>query len=140
MLEQLNENSITHGIIGAIFDTYNALGPGLLESVYEEVMTIILREKGYEVKTQQTVPITFNDKILSSTLRLDLIVNDSVIVEIKSVAGLQDVHYKQLLTYLRLTNKHVGLLVNFNTANISDSFHRVINPLYTPSAAHPGKG
>ncbi len=80
MLEQLNENSITHGIIGAIFDTYNALGPGLLESVYEEVMTIILREKGYEVKTQQTVPITFNDKILSSTLRLDLIVNDSVIV------------------------------------------------------------
>lgn len=132
MLAQLDENEITHGIIGAIFETYNVLGPGLLESVYEEVMTVVLRDKGFDVKTQQVVPLTYKGITLSNSLRLDLVVNNSVIVEIKSVAEIKDVHYKQLLTYLRLTNRHVGILVNFNSANIGENFHRVINPLYDP--------
>lgn len=132
MLAQLDENEITHGIIGAIFETYNVLGPGLLESVYEEVMTVVLRDKGFDVKTQQVVPLTYKGITLNNSLRLDLVVNDSVIVEIKSVAEIKDVHYKQLLTYLRLTNRHVGILVNFNSANIGENFHRVINPLYDP--------
>ena len=108
----MTENQISYQIRGAIFDVYNELGPGLLESVYEEAMVFELKKRGLSIQRH---------------LRLDLLVEDSVIVELKSVSELQDVHYKQLLTYLKLTKKKLGILVNFNTDDIQYDIKRVAN-------------
>lgn len=123
----MTDNQLSYQIRGAIFEVYNTLGPGLLESVYEEALCFELHQRGLKVERQQEVPIRYKDTDLSTPLRLDLIVEDTVIIELKSVHELQDVHYKQLLTYLRLLNKHLGILVNFNTDDISSSIRRVIN-------------
>ena len=98
-------NEVSYGIRGCVFNVYNALGPGLLESVYDEALI---------------------SELLRSTLRLDLLVNDAVIVELKSVEELKPIHYKQVQTYLKLSNHKLGLLINFNTNNISKDIHRVI--------------
>ncbi|MCR5037668.1 MAG: GxxExxY protein, partial [Bacteroidales bacterium] len=113
----MTDNELTYEIRGAIFDVYNELGPGLLESVYEEALVFELQERGLEVDRQLEVPIIYKDCELKTSLRLDLLVNDQVIVELKSVEDMKPVFAKQLLTYLRLMDKRVGLLVNFNTNN-----------------------
>jgi GxxExxY protein len=123
----MTENQISYQIRGAIFDVYNELGPGLLESVYEEAMVFELKKRGLSIQRQQEVPILYKGEELSTDLRLDLLVEDSVIVELKSVSELQDVHYKQLLTYLKLTKKKLGILVNFNTDDIQYDIKRVAN-------------
>lgn len=125
----MNENDITYKIRGAIFKVYNALGPGLLESVYEAALKYELLNEELSVKSQVEVPVLYNDVKLELGFRLDLLVNEKVIVEIKSVEDLAPVHHKQLLTYLKLTDKRLGLLVNFNSDNISNSIVRIANNL-----------
>ena len=124
----MNENTISYHIRGAIYEVYKALGPGLLESVYEEALTYELQKRGLKVERQREVPIKYDGQLLSTSLRLDMLVEDKVIIELKSVKELQDVFFKQSLTYLRLTNLHLGILVNFNVNDILDNaIHRVLN-------------
>jgi GxxExxY protein len=111
-------NDITYQIRGSIYDVYKNLGPGLLESVYEEALCFELEQRGLKVERQKEVPITYKGNILKTELRLDLLVEDEVVVELKSVEEMRDVFYKQTLTYLRLLDKRVGLLVNFNVDDI----------------------
>ena len=120
-------NDITYQIRGAIFDVYNELGPGLLESVYEEALFMELKQRGLNVERQKNVPLFYKGVLLNTDLRLDLLVEDQVIVELKSVEEVKKLFTKQLLTYLRLLDKRVGLLVNFNTDNILDSIIRIAN-------------
>ena len=124
---EMTENDITYQIRGAIYDVYKALGPGLLESVYEEALVFELEQRGLKVERQKQVPIVYKGNVLKSELRLDLLVEDKVIVELKSVEEMKKVFSKQLLTYLRLLGKKLGLLVNFNTENILESIYRIIN-------------
>jgi len=124
----MTENEISYQIRGAIYDVYKELGPGLLESVYEEALVFELKERGLDVERQVMVPIVYKGEVLAIELRLDIIVEDTVIIELKSVSELMPVHFKQTRTYLRLMKKHLGILVNFNTDNIlNDSIHRVVN-------------
>lgn len=123
----MTENEITYEIRGAIYDVYKDLGPGLLESVYEEALCFELEQRGLKVERQVQVPVTYKGNVLKTELRLDLLVEDKVIVELKSVEEMKKVFSKQLLTYLRLMNKRVGLLVNFNTDDILKSMHRIVN-------------
>ncbi len=125
----MTENEISYKIRGAIFKVSNSLGPGLLESVYEAALRYELDKEGLTVKTQVPIPVIYDDIKLDLGFRLDLLVNDKVIVEIKSVEILAPVHHKQLLTYLKLTDKKLGLLVNFNTDNIIGGITRIANNL-----------
>lgn len=120
-------DDITYQIRGAIYDVYKTLGPGLLESVYEEALCFELEQRGLTVERQKLVPINYKGHVLKTELRLDVIVEDMVIVELKSVEDMKKLFAKQLLTYLRLMDKKVGLLVNFNTDNILTSISRVAN-------------
>ena len=120
-------NEITYQIRGTIYDVYKELGPGLLESVYEEALCFELEQRGLKVERQIQVPINYKGNVLQTELRLDVLVEDNVIVELKSVEEMKKVFAKQLLTYLRLMNKKVGLLVNFNTDNILTAITRVAN-------------
>jgi len=122
----MQENAITYRIRGAIFKVYNELGPGLLESIYEAALEYQLKKDGLEVKNQVKIDIYYDGHLLPIEYRLDILVEDCVIIELKSVESLQPVHHKQLLTYMKLTKKRVGLLVNFNTDNIQDSIIRKI--------------
>ncbi|HRG00791.1 MAG: GxxExxY protein [Bacteroidia bacterium] len=123
------ENDISYDIRGAAFKVHTELGPGLLESVYETALTYELKQKGYEVKNQIGVPMIYADIKMDVGFRLDILVNDLVIVEVKSVESLTDVHHKQLLTYLKLSNKKLGLLINFNSSSLKESIVRIANNL-----------
>ncbi len=125
----MTENEITYKIRGAIFEIYNALGPGLLESAYETALYFELKKQGLKVEQQVGLPFQYKEVTLDVGYRIDLIVEDKVIVEIKSVADLTTLHFKQLTTYLKLTNLKLGLLVNFNAENIRDGIARVANGL-----------
>jgi GxxExxY protein len=122
----MTDNEITYEIRGAVYDVYKELGPGLLESVYEEALCFELEKRGLTVERQVQVPIKYKGIVLKTELRLDLLVENQVIIELKSVEELKKVFYKQLLTYLRLMNKRVGLLVNFNTEDILSSMKRIV--------------
>ena len=119
-----DENDLSYTIIGAIYNVYNNLGPGLLESVYESALTYEWTKKGLRADRQVEVPILYENIKIESNLRLDMLVEDLVIVELKSVLEMKDVFYLQIDTYLKLTGKHLGLLVNFNTDDIVHSIHR----------------
>ena len=123
----MTEYEVTYQVRGAIFDVYNALGPGLLESVYEEALCFELEQKGLKVRRQVEVPIIYKGATLKSQLRMDLVVEDSVVVELKSVEEMKKIFWKQTLTYLKLTGIRVGLLVNFTTDNIRESIYRIVN-------------
>ena len=126
----MNINQISYQIRGAIYDVYKTLGPGLLESVYEEALVFELEQRGLKVDRQMQVPIIYKGKALKSELRLDLLVEDQVIIELKSVAEMKDVFYKQTLTYCKLLDKRLGILVNFNVDNILDgAIVRIANGL-----------
>ena len=125
----LSENDISYLVRGACFKIYNSLGPGLLESVYENALAYELQKAGCEVQTQVPFPVIYEEIKLEIGFRLDLLIKECVIIEIKSVENLMDVHYKQLLTYLKLTGIQLGLLINFNTTNISKSIIRIVNNL-----------
>ncbi len=123
----MTENEVTYEIRGAVYDVYKDLGSGLLESVYEEALCFELEQRGLKVERQIQVPVTYKGNVLKTELRLDVLVEDKVIVELKSVEEMKKVFSKQLLTYLRLMDKRVGLLVNFNTDDILKSMHRIVN-------------
>lgn len=123
----MTDNEITYEIRGAVYDVYKELGPGLLESVYEEALCFELEQRGLAVERQVQVPINYKEKILKTELRLDILVENQVIIELKSVEEMKKVFSKQLLTYLRLMDKWVGLLVNFNTDDILSSMKRIVN-------------
>lgn len=125
----MTENDISFKIRGAIFKVYRNLGPGLLESVYEAVLAYELKQLGLQVKTQVPLPVLDENIHLDIGFRVDILVNDSVIIEIKSIEALHEVHHKQVLTYLRLSDRKLGLLVNFNTDNISRCIIRRVNGL-----------
>ena len=120
-------DDITYQIRGAIYDVFKTLGPGLLESVYEEALCFELEQRGLTVERQKLAQINYKGHVLKTELRLDIFVEDTVIVELKSVEEMKPVFAKQLLTYLRLMDKKIGLLVNFNTDNILASIYRVVN-------------
>lgn len=125
----MEENDITYKIRGCIFAVYRNLGPGLLESVYEAALVYELKKNNLEVKSQVPLPVLYEGIQLEVGFRIDVLVEEKVIVEIKSVEELSKVHYKQLLTYLKLSDKKVGLLVNFNCDNISKNIKRIVNNL-----------
>ena len=125
----MSENEISYKIRGAIFTVYNTLGPGLLESIYEIALYYQLNKDGLNTIKQVNQPVKYDNVELDITFRLDLLVEDKVIVELKSVDELKSIHFKQLNTYLKLTNKKLGLLVNFNCTNILDNIHRVANKI-----------
>lgn len=125
----MTENQIATQIVDAAFKIHTALGPGLLESVYEAVITEELSKRGLQVIRQQAIPVVYETVHLDVGFRADLIVESRVIVEIKSVECINPVHKKQLLTYLRLANKRLGLLINFDTELIKDGISRVVNGL-----------
>jgi len=123
------ENEISYIIRGCIFKVYNALGPGLLESAYEAALAYELKQAGLDVVCQLGLPFQYETIKLDIGYRIDLMVNDKVIVEVKSVENLTGVHFKQVVTYLKLSNKKLGLLVNFNTSKMEDSIKRIVNNL-----------
>ena len=125
----MNENQIAQQIVDACFKIHTQLGPGLLESVYEVVLFHELKKRGLKVARQVPVPILYDDLRFEEGFRADLIVEDKVIVELKSVEELARVHGKQLLTYLRIADKRLGLLVNFGSELIKDGIKRVVNRL-----------
>jgi len=125
----MTENEIAKEIVDTAYKIHTTLGPGLLESVYESVMAYELQKQGFRVERQKALPVIYEDVRLEEGFRTDLLVADSVIVELKSVETVAPVHKKQLLTYLRLADKKLGLLINFGDARIKDGISRVVNGL-----------
>ncbi|MEA3224186.1 MAG: GxxExxY protein [Thermodesulfobacteriota bacterium] len=125
----MTENEIAKVIVDAAFQIHKRLGPGLLESVYEIVLAYELKKRGVKVKRQVPVAIVYDDIKFDEGFRADLIVEGKVIVELKSVERVFPVHKKQLLTYLRLDDKRLGLLINFGSELIRDGISRVVNGL-----------
>jgi len=123
----MTDNQISYEIRGAIFDVYNYFGPGLYESVYEAAMTAELSRRGLNPCRQVTIEVRYKDQPLQLGFVADIVVNEQVIIEIKSVETLADVHHKQVLTYLKLTGLKLGILVNFNSNDISKSIFRKVN-------------
>jgi GxxExxY protein len=125
----MNENEISYIVRKCIFNVYNKLGPGLLETVYHKILIYELKENGLDVQSELPIPIVYDGKQFDFSFRIDILVEDKVILELKSVKNLEDIHFKQLATYLKLSDKKLGLLVNFNTTNILDGVKRVVNNL-----------
>lgn len=125
----MTENEIAREIIDASYKIHTTLGPGLLESVYETVLSAELRKRGLSVERQQTIPVVYEGERVDLGFRADLVVEKKVIVEIKSVETVSPVHHKQLLTYLRLADKRLGLLINFNVVLIKQGIKRIVNRL-----------
>jgi len=123
------ENDLSGEILGAAIEVHRVLGPGLLESVYEEALAIELQDRNLVVSTQIVLPLAYKSKPLGTVLRLDMLVNNMIIVEVKSVERVLPVHEAQLLSYLRLSNKKLGLLINFNSVVLSKAVRRVVNRL-----------
>jgi GxxExxY protein len=123
-------NDITYKIRGCIFKVYNTLGPGLLESVYEAALMHEFQKKGIRALNQHTLPVLYDDVVLEIGFRIDILVEDTIIIELKSVEEFSKVHYKQLLTNLKLANKEIGILVNFNSDDINENTKRIINNYY----------
>ena len=119
----MTENDVARQIVDAAFHIHTALGPGLMESVYEIVLAEELHARGLHLVRQQPIPIVYNGRPIGEAFKADLVVEDKVIVEIKSVEAVAPLHKKQLRTYLRLANKRLGLLINFNVALIKDGRH-----------------
>jgi GxxExxY protein len=125
----MTENEISYIIRGVILKVYNSLGPGLFESVYEAVLAHELVKAGLKVQTQVALPFMYDDTYFEAGFRIDILVEDKVIIEVKSVESLHLVHHKQVLTYLKLAKLKLGLLVNFNTDDIQKSIIRKVNNL-----------
>lgn len=123
----MKENEISKRIIGAAIEVHRHLGPGLLENSYETCLAHELRNQGLLVYTQQALPLVYKEVKLNAGYRIDLLVENKVIVEVKSVDALADIHIAQILTYLRLKDLKLGLLLNFNSVRLIDGVKRVLN-------------
>lgn len=133
----LHENEIAKEIVDAAFKIHHSIGPGLLESAYQAILVFELQKRGLYVEAEKPIPIDYEGVHLDAGFRADLIVEDKVIVELKSVEQIAPVHKKQLLTYLRLADKHLGLLINFGASLIKDCIIRVVNHLEEESHLRP---
>lgn len=123
-------NDLSYRIIGCVYNVYNKLGPGLLESVYEKALMREFQKADIKAVNQQKIDVKYDGEPLGLDLRLDIVVEDTIILELKSVEKIMPVHLKQLLTYLKLADKRLGLLVNFNVNNIAkEGIHRIVNKL-----------
>jgi len=120
-------DQITRRIIGAAIEVHKVVGPGLLESAYEACLAFELRQMGFKVEVEKPLPVAYKDVKLDCGYRLDLVVEDSVIVEVKAVERLSPIHDAQLLSYLRLSHKRVGLLLNFHVRVLKDGLKRIVN-------------
>jgi GxxExxY protein len=127
MTEKGRLNAITEGIIGAAIHVHRALGPGLLESAYEACLAFELGKRGIRVEQQKPIPLIYEQVKLDCGYRIDLLVEGSVVVEIKSVDALAPIHEAQVITYLKLSGCKVGLLINFNVQLLKDGIHRFVN-------------
>jgi len=123
----LKLNELTFKVRGAIFEVYKILGPGLLESTYEAALGYEFDTLGLEYKTQVPINVLYKGKDLGLGYRMDMLIEDMLVLELKSVEILTDAHKKQLHTYLKLANKPLGLLINFNTINLSNNIIRIVN-------------
>jgi GxxExxY protein len=127
----MNENGIAEVIIDSAITIHKKLGPGLLESVYEKVLSYELQKKGLISENQVSIPVKYDNITFSDAFRADIIVNRKVIIEIKSIENFEPVHFKQLLTYLKLSDMKLGILINFNKELLKDGIKRVINGTIT---------
>lgn len=135
--ETQRENQITDRVIGAAIEVHRHLGPGLLEAAYEECMCYELKHSGLHFTRQASVPVVYKGLKLNCGFRLDLLVEDLVVVEIKAVESVLPVHEAQLLTYLKILDKTVGLLINFNEPALKTGIRRVVNNFPENSSASP---
>ena len=133
--EKMNRD-YTYKILGCVYEVYKTLGPGLLESIYEQALIRELTLQGFEVKSQVQVPVYYKGELICHDLRLDLIVDDQIILELKSVVEYRKLFEKQLLTYLRLMNCEMGYVINFNTENIKEEIHPVVNSRYNKNMSN----
>ncbi len=129
---RMHRNPISREVIGAALRVHSALGPGLLESAYEACLAYELRQMRFRVDCQVALPVVYQDVKLDAGYRLDILVDKTVILEIKSVESVLPVHYAQLLSYLRLSGKQLGLLINFNVVHLKDGIKRIVNQLDSP--------
>jgi GxxExxY protein len=134
MEEKDRLDSITRRIIGAAIEVHRRLGPGLLESAYATCLAFELRQMGLKIEEQRPLPVVYRDVKLDCGYRLDLVVEDSVVVEIKAVDQLAPIHDAQLLSYLRLSDRRVGLLINFHVRVLKNGLKRIVNDF--PFSAH----
>ncbi len=125
----MEENDISYIIRGAIFEVYNTLGPGLFESVYVAALCFELEQNGLQIKREVGLPAIYKSEKLDLGFRIDILVNNKVLIEVKSIESILNLHHKQVITYLKLSNLKLGLLVNFNCDNISDNIFRKVNNL-----------
>ncbi|MFN8237518.1 MAG: GxxExxY protein [Chitinophagales bacterium] len=126
---EMKENEISKIIVDIAFKIHSELGPGLFESVYEEILYHELHEEGLNVKRQVEIPVYWNDLKMNVGFRADLIVEDKVIIEIKSIESLAALHFKQVITYLKISNLKLGLLINFNENLLKNGIRRLVNNL-----------
>ena len=124
------DRDYTHKLLGCAYAVHSALGPGLLENIYEKALCYELQSQGFEVRNQVPVKVKYRDISLDLNLQLDIIVDNSVILELKSVAELLPVHKKQLLTYMRLTGTKLGYIINFNEYSLKDGIERIVNDFW----------
>lgn len=117
-------NEVSHDVIGAALRVHSELGPGLLESTYEACLAFELREARHAVQTQVALPVTYHDVHLDVGYRIDMIVDDIVVVEIKAAEGIAPIHEAQLMSYMKLSGKSLGLLINFNVVHLKDGIRR----------------
>jgi GxxExxY protein len=125
----MNENDLSYKIIGIAMDLHKSIGPGLLESAYENALAYDLREAGFDVKQQVPMPFIYKDVQMDVGYRTDILIENMIIIEVKSIECLAPVHYAQLHTYLKLSNKKLGLLINFNCKLLKEGIHRIVNNL-----------
>lgn len=125
----MSENDIAKIIVDCCFKIHTILGPGLLESVYEKVLIYEINKRNLQVESQKTLPVVYDNIKLDIGFKADLIVENKVIIELKSIETILPVHHKQLLTYLRLTGLKLGLLINFNESLIKNGIKRIVNNL-----------
>ena len=119
-------NKISYDIIGCSYKVHSALGPGLLESTYEACLAYELNQSGYKVETQKPLPVIYKEVKLEIGYRIDLLVNNAVVVELKSVEAINDIHIAQILTYMKLADKKLGLLINFNVKDLKKGIKRFV--------------
>jgi GxxExxY protein len=126
----MKENDLSYLIIGTALELHKNLGPGLLESVYENALAYDLKEAGLEVKQQIAMPFMYKEIKMDVGYRIDILVENKIIIEVKSIETLAPVHYAQILTYLKLSQLNLGLLINFNVKLLKEGIHRMVNNFY----------
>ena len=120
-------NQLSSSVIGAAIEVHKTLGPGLLESAYEECLCLELESRSIAFERQKPLPVTYKNQVIDCAYRIDILVQDAVVVELKAVDRIEPIHKAQLLTYLKLSNKKLGLLINFNVPVLKDGIVRIVN-------------